>query len=320
MRQKNGEHLSQTSPLRDSPHHAVRGGSSPGRYGFTLALAMIAGLTGCSSPSRPEKKARTYEPADVVLIPAGTFRMGDPFDEGDPDERPVHTVHIDAFYMDQYEVTNSQYTFFCDATGKSYPPELFVISGYFEDYPDHPVVNVTWYDAVRYCNWRSLQEGLEPVYDETSWEADFTKDGYRLPTEAEWEYAARGGEGKRYPWGDEDPSSRANYWYYVGPLIARMPDIHGGRGPLPVGSFPANGYGLYDMAGNVWEWCNDWYDEGYYSVSPSDNPGGPSGGSLRVRRGGSWINDAIHIRCANRGAQAPATKGNGVGFRCVRRP
>ncbi|MFH1006688.1 MAG: SUMF1/EgtB/PvdO family nonheme iron enzyme [Candidatus Latescibacterota bacterium] len=240
-------------------------------------------------------------------IPAGFFQMGDAFNEGDGDERPVHTVYVDAFYMDVYEVTNAQYCVFLNDQGNQTEggdPWLDIGSSYClitqsgdqfvpeSGYEDHPVSEVTWYGARAYAEWT----------------------GGRLPTEAEWEYAARGGlEGKRYPWGDTMGHDDANYYGT------------GGRDQWnrtsPTGSFSPNGYGLYDMAGNVWEWCNDWYDGGYYSNSPGSNPTGANTGTYRVLRGGSWFVNALHLRCAYRSSfyySDPLFSVLSIGFRCVR--
>lgn len=260
----------------------------------------------------------------MVLIPGGWFQMGDPFNEGDSDERPVHTVVVDAFYMDLYEVTHAQY--------KRFDPHYSST----HNVPTHPVEGVSWYDAVRYCNWRSRREGLHPCYDEATWVWDFSQNGYRLPTEVEWEYAARGGmAAKRYPWGDKISHDKANY------------HGTGGKdqwnGTSPVGSFPPNGFGLYDMAGNVWEWCTTWYDVRYYSrkqewrqeaptagiytlgtrfssdtSSEKRHREGPTTGIYRVKRGGAWNSDPYALRCAFRTWHDP-TDGSGMGFRCVRR-
>jgi formylglycine-generating enzyme required for sulfatase activity len=228
--------------------------------------------------------------ARMRLIPAGEFQMGDPFGEGDSDERPVHTVYLDAFYIDVYEVTNAMYKKFMDETGHSAP-------GYWNDarfnQPNQPVVGVTWYDAAAYCQWA----------------------GKRLPTEAEWEKAARGGlVGKRYPWGDSIDNSKANYNNKVGQTT-------------PVGAYPPNGYGLYDMAGNVWEWCLDKYKPGFYAKSPKKNPAAGQIGGLvknfrriktsRVLRGGSWYNYPSLMRVANRSMFYPDGGYNNNGFRCV---
>ena len=198
--------------------------------------------------------------------------------DGDDDEKPVHTVYLDAYYIDKYEVTNKQYREFVEATRHREP----VYWG--ED--DYPVVYVRREDAVAYATWA----------------------GKRLPTEAEWEKAARGDlVGKKYPWGDSTDSTKANYGENVG-------------GTTAAGTYPPNNYGLYDMAGNVWEWVSDWYDDGYYANSPSKNPQGPSTASYGVRRGGDWGRDAGNLRCANRYYGSPDITYNDLGFRCAKSP
>ena len=215
----------------------------------------------------------------MVLIPAGEFQMGDHFNEGHGNELPVHTVYLDAFYMDIYEVTNAQYGKFMNATGHSAPRYWNNSS---DNAPEQPVVGVSWHDAVAYAEWA----------------------GKRLPTEAEWEKAARGGLiGKRYPWGDEAPDAGGVY--------------RACYGNDPVGSFAGNGYGLYDMAGSVYEWCADWYDGNYYSDSPNDNPLGPGSGTYRVLRGGSWYIYTNTLRVAYRPYGDPAYTLSSYGFRCV---
>jgi len=214
----------------------------------------------------------------MALILAGEFQMGS--NDGDSDEKPVHTVYLDAFYIDKYEVTNAQYKKFIDAT--EYKAPYYWNDSRFNA-PNNPVVGVTWYDAKAYADWA----------------------GKRLPTEAEWEKSARGGlVGKKYPWGDNVTHDNANYY-------------DGGNGISPVGSFKSNGYGLYDMAGNVWEWCADWYDRNYYANSPISNPAGPSSGLHRVLRGGSWGNDNDNLRVAYRYNNDPARLSSNIGFRCA---
>ena len=260
-------------------------------------------------------------PEGMVLIPAGSFLMGSEDEEAQADEQPVHTVHLDAFYMDTHEVTNAEYKVFVDANpqwqkdniedrffedrfpDETYDDYLGLWTG--TDYPageaDHPVRNVGWYAAMAYAAWA----------------------GKRLPTEAEWEYAARGGlAGKAYPWGDDWPTpAHANYTRYVGDSTT------------PVGQYPANGYGLYDMAGNAWEWCLDAYDADFYAESEnSRNPiaGGETVQELRdnftsiptdpgrVLRGGSQASASRNLRVADRNSGSPTFIGSAIGFRCVR--
>ncbi|HNX91912.1 MAG TPA: formylglycine-generating enzyme family protein [Syntrophomonas sp.] len=232
----------------------------------------------------------------MVWIPAGTFEMGSNL--GADNEKPIHYVTLNGYWMDAYEVTNGQYRQFCDATSRPYP--VNPTDNYFLGRPDYPTVNVTWTDAAAYAAWA----------------------GMSLPTEAEWEYAARGGLiGNQYPWGDTYPTDQCNYSNYSGPLTAQMANFSSSRGPLPVGSYAPNGYGLYDMAGNVMEWCADWYGSTYYSTSPAQNPVGPSTGGLRVLRGGSWLFSAFSMRVADRSyGGAPGNRDSYIGFRCVLRP
>ncbi|MCI0691139.1 SUMF1/EgtB/PvdO family nonheme iron enzyme [candidate division KSB1 bacterium] len=236
-------------------------------------------------------------PTDMVLIPAGSFMMGsDDMGSDDYDsEKPVHQVYIDDFYMDKYEVTVAQYQKFLNANPKQSKPDHW--DEQLQN-SNRPVVYVSWNDAVTYCEWLSKQRGKR----------------VRLPTEAEWEYAARGGlSGKKYPWGDEISQSLANY---NNPWNAEWSQ-GAGKYLREVGSYAKNGYGLYDMAGNVWEWCEDWYDENYYKNSPSRNPKGPTSGKSRVLRGGSWYNYPQYVRCAFRGDFGPTDRDVNVGFRCA---
>ena len=222
--------------------------------------------------------------AEMALIPAGEFQMGDSFNEGGGNERPVHTVYLDSFYIDKYEVTNALYKKFMEATGHR-TPRYWTNPSYNQ--PDQPVVGVSWDDAVAYARWT----------------------GKRLPTEAEWERAARGGlVGKRYPWGNDISHNDANFSGTSG--------IDIWNAPAPVGKFPPNGYGLYDMAGNVWEWVADRYLGNYYSIGPQKNPKGPDTGSWRVLRGGSWNYDTYFLRCAFRRSLEPTSTLSLNGFRC----
>ena len=298
----------------------------------------------------------------MVLIPAGEFTMGNTFDpdEGWSGELPVHTVYVSAFYMDKYEVTNEQYAaglnwarsqgnlitvtngvVYKYSSGTSYPycytnsadsDSCIVWNGSTfsveSGRSNQPVVDVSWYGSAAYANWRSVRDGRQPCYNLSTWSCDFTRNGYRLPTEAEWEKAARGGTpGHRFPWSDTDTiqHSRANYYsdsdysYDTSPTRGHHPTFNTGAYPYtsPVGYFAPNGYGLYDMAGNVWEWCNDWWDSGYYSGSPRDNPRGPQSGSWRVLRGGCWGLLAGCCRSAGRRDLRPDSSWSLVGFRCA---
>ena len=244
---------------------------------------------------------------NMVLIPTGEFQMGSNDDEAFGDEQPVHTVFLDAFYMDKYPVTNAQYKAFVDANpqwSKHDIPKKYHDVDYLKHWrsnsfprgeADYPIVNVSWYAAMAYAQWQ----------------------GKRLPTEAEWEKAARGGvNGKKYPWGDFADPTKANYDWNVGETT-------------PVGKYPPNGCDLYDMCGNVWEWCLDAYNTDFYMKSPSQNP--ISGAntvewilsnfidaeSNRVLRGGSWRIPASLVRTANRNAESPSFSLNVIGFRCV---
>jgi formylglycine-generating enzyme required for sulfatase activity len=228
--------------------------------------------------------------AVVVRIRAGAFSMGS--DSGEMNERPVHTVYLDEYCIDKYEVTNRQYKRFCDATSRAYPldPGFSSMPQYFTGYPDYPVVNVTWDDALAYANWT----------------------GRSLPSEAEWEKAARGPDAREFPWGSAEPdSTRCN--------ISSNND--GYDNTAPVGTYPAGAspYGCMDMAGNVWEWCNDWFFAGYYAVSPDSNPQGFLVGSDRVFRGGCWLNSSWCVRCAYRAYYEPPFYYYHLGIRCSAR-
>ena len=280
-------------------------------------------------------------PAGMVFVPGGTFQMGDHHD-GMPWCVPVHGVRLDGFYMGRYEVTNQQYadalnwafaqaliddpttsagivvdgvtgTEYCDTTAHDIHAGI-VFNGETQMFEaasgraDHPVTRVSWFGAAIYMNWLSMQEGRTPCYDPATWAWNGRADGYRLPTEAEWEYAARGGQDDpyvRFPCGDAIEGSMANFSGSGDPFDLHMP----GTTPVgyyngaqsPAGADMANGFGLYDMAGNVWEWCFDWYDDYEPCVGVCINPHGPDHGAGRTSRGGSWGHESWYLRTALRG-------------------
>ena len=206
-------------------------------------------------------------------------------DDGHDEERPVHRVRISAFGLGVTQITNAQYDHFCTATKR--PPTLFRRQTMF-DRIDQPVVAPSWFDAVAYCEWLTTVAGRR----------------FRLPTEAEWEWAARGHlEGCFYPWGDEPVTERKDYH-------SRWHD-----GPEPVATSAPNGFGLFDMCENVHEWCSDWYDPEYYSVSPFHDPAGQTQGTRRASRGGSWRHQIKISRCAARSSIPPEFKYADYGFR-----
>ena len=289
--------------------------------GLMLVCLFTPAMSGCNRVAMdlPVVDNLPSPPEGMVLIPAGQFQMGSTDEDAEADEQPVHTVYVDAFYMDIYEVTNAQYKAFVDANPpwqkdkiKDRIDERVHWGGYLgswdgNNYPsgkaNHPVVGVNWYAAVAYAQWV----------------------GKRLPTEAEWEYAARGGlAGKKYPRGDTITHADANYGLDIG-------------GTSAVGQYAANGYGLYDMAGNVWEWCLDKYDPDFYTFyTDSHNSRNPISGAVtievlldnfasvrtlnspRVVRGGCWGHRAAYLRVAGRQGSSTASFAGNYGFRCVR--
>jgi formylglycine-generating enzyme len=291
--------------------------------------------------------AATNTTAGMVLIPAGSFTMGNSlfYDiaTNDPDITDANptNVYVSAFYMDTNLVSYGQWTnVYAYGTGHGYK---FRYPGAGKNYAaNQPVQEVDWFDCVKWCNARSQQAGLTPVYytdagfaqvftngdDGTTVYQNLANNGYRLPTEAEWEKAARGGlSGQRFPWGNSISESQANYYgdttiysYDLGPNGYNAIGSVGGTSPAtsPVGSFAPNGYGLYDMAGNVFEWCWDWYQTPYGQPS-NTNPTGPVGPlSYRVLRGGNWGSYAYFARCALRNFDSPNDAFSVSGFRCVR--
>jgi formylglycine-generating enzyme required for sulfatase activity len=293
------------------PLQGVPGGTSPGETSTTATPADVTSVI------------KGDDGAEMLLVPAGEFGMGSTAAEVDrackqgggigcenqsKKELPRHRVDLDAFYLDRYEVTNALFERFVTATGHrttaeregfAYAlrgPQWNKVSGASwrapsgpgsAAVPDHPVVQVSWDDASAYCRWA----------------------GKRLPTEAEWEKAARSTDGRMYPWGEQWDRGRAN--------VSESP----GQGKTaPVGSYP-NGvspYGVHDMAGNVWEWVADWYDANYYQRSPTRNPQGPASGSDRVLRGGGWFGTPFSLRAAFRFFNRPGDRRDWIGFRCAK--
>lgn len=303
---------------------------APSRSGSAPAAAASDALAGPDEVQQP------------VALPGGEFAMGDPFDEGyaDDGETPVHTVRISAFAVDPTTVTNAEFAVFADATGHATDAERFGSSAVFhlavdapgnailgraagapwwlnvrgadwrhpdgpgsgiDDRLDHPVVHVSYDDALAYCRWA----------------------GKRLLTEAEWEYAARAGHpGRRFVWGDEltpDGVHRCNIWQGTFPTDNTLDD--GYLSTAPARSFEPNDFGLWNLAGNVWEWCSDWFSPYYYKRSPVEDPTGPRYGQSRVMRGGSYLcHDSYchRYRVAARSSNTPDSSSGNLSFRCAR--
>jgi formylglycine-generating enzyme required for sulfatase activity len=237
---------------------------------------------------------------EMVLIPAGSFRMGNHGTK--EDENFVHMVTVGSFLMDRYEVTQAEFD-------KYQLPNPSHFKG-----PTLPVEQVTWAQAAVYCNARSRAEGLTPCYNEDTAECNFDADGYRLPTEAEWEYACRAGTDSDYGFGG-DARKLSDYAWFAD---------NSGKKTHPVGEKKPNAWGLFDMHGNVAEWCNDIYDKDYYRNSPAENPHGPADGKEYVLRGGAWKSAADALRSSSRLAESPGFSDaclarDAIGFRCVRK-
>ena len=235
----------------------------------------------------------------MVQLPGSSFEMGSA--KGESRELPVHTVEISPFLMGATEITQYQYK---ALTG------INPSNSYGDD--NLSVDTVSWVDAGKYCNLLSDRAGLERCYDETTWKCDFSKNGFRLPTEAEWEYACRAGTKTAYNFGNS-PSNLGESAWFGNIEIGNCDNI-----PHPVGSKKPNRWGLFDMHGSNWEWCNDWYDDNYYKSSPRQNPKGPQTGYMRVMRGGSWINNPEFLTSARRECYVPSLNYLDIGFRVVR--
>jgi formylglycine-generating enzyme required for sulfatase activity len=282
---------------------------------------------GCPLPD-----AQPIVPSDMVLLRGGNSTMGDPYNEGSSDEKPTHSVTLSDFYIGKYEVTFDEFDAFCSATGREKPGDRDWGRG------RRPVINVDWYDAVEYCNWRSQKESLSTVYtidktrqdpnnqnnsDTKKWivTMNLAAKGYRLPTEAEWEYAAREG-GKKVRFGNgRDIINPSEINFDASASYKKDFSIVGEyrQKTVSVDDLSANSLGLKHMSGNVWEWCADWYGDTYYAVSEgARNPTGPSSGQYRVLRGGSWYYLPVNCRAADRYRASPDHRHDGIGFRVVR--
>lgn len=298
---------------------------------IALMIVVTFSLAGCSkrasainTDSPVPKAAPVSPPQGMVYIPAGSFQMGT--EDGLPYEGPVHEVSVEAFWMDAHEVTNAEFARFVEATGHRTDSEKWGWSAVFDQksgqwkrvdgadwrHPEgvssnirkrmnYPVVHVSWNDAATYAHWA----------------------GKRLPTEAEWEWAARGGmTGKTYAWGEEiNPGGKfmANYWQGKWPVGDTAAD--GFKGLSPVETFPPNGYKLFDMTGNAWEWTADWFSYESYESDETENPRGPAEGRERVMRGGSFLCNehfCSGYRVAARNKNTPDSAAINLGFRCVR--
>ncbi|GAB4488088.1 MAG: formylglycine-generating enzyme family protein [Saprospiraceae bacterium] len=270
---------------------------------------------------------------DMIVVKGGSFFLGDT--AGDADEKPVHRVYIDDFFIAKTETTLAQFKTFVESKGYRTDAELGEGSYLWDslgwhkregvcwkhsetgnlrspEQGNYPVLHVSWNDAAHFCNWLSERAGFQKVYDfqEDSLKIDLTANGYRLPTEAEWEYAAAGGK----------PVKKGKY-AGAGPLASlAWYSGNAARHPHAVGLKNPNALGIHDLSGNVWEWCHDWYDKGYYAKSrEAKNPSGSVSGETRVLRGGAWNNSGKHLRIANRSNRYPDFRDGSVGFRVARR-
>jgi formylglycine-generating enzyme required for sulfatase activity len=274
--------------------------------GLVLLGACASVPTAAPTPGPGTTRVRTTDGAEMVLVPPGEFLMGS--SDTDPkarlDEKPQHTLYLDGFWIDRTELTNTQFVGFLNALGahagtcggrdcaetqvEDRHSHILRQDGRYMVEPgfeDHPATEVSWFGAQAYCRWA----------------------GARLPTEAEWEKAARGVDGRSYPWGGSLPTcDKAQYG-----------DCGGVTAPVDSRLAGASPYGALDMAGNVWEWVGDWYDPGYYGSSPARNPQGPDVGVRKVFRGGSWGYPAAFLRASDRARNRPTYAGFNVGFRCA---
>ena len=268
----------------------------------SLSVLLMAGCKKSSAPAANRSVSVKMKTGEMVLVPAGYFMMGS--NNGQEDEKPVHKVWLGSFLIDKYEVTQEQFS-------KLMKKNRSHFKG-----PTNPVEMITWADAALYTNARSRAEGLEPCYDETTGACNFSANGYRLPTEAEWEYTCRAGTTSNFHFGDSDTKLERYAWF----------SNNSAEKTHPVGQKKPNAWGIFDICGNVMEWCNDVYRKEYYTQSPEQNPKGPVENirSQFVLRGGSWKYSADTCRCAYRDSEFPGQIDgcllrDDVGFRCVRK-
>ncbi|OHB68605.1 MAG: hypothetical protein A2Y77_00565, partial [Planctomycetes bacterium RBG_13_62_9] len=244
---------------------------------LVMVMLIVCGCPRQEGPATSSAQVVTTKSGiEMIVIPGGSFVRGT--DKGSPDEAPAHKVSISPFWMDRYEVVQEEF--------KKYQiPDPSHFKG-----PRQPLEQMNWTDAASYCNDRSLAEGLEPCYDDKTWECNFAASGYRLPTEAEWEYACRAGTSTEYSFGDGAGQLKTHAWHAD----------NSSKTTHPVGQKKPNAWGLYDMHGNAAEWCNDRYSKSYYKDSPDKDPRGPAQGQERVLRGGAWNSSAASCRSAYR--------------------
>jgi len=277
---------------------------------WILCLAAGWSLTGCgkvvnneAAQTQPPLAAQTHGSIEMVALPGGWFEMGS--NEADEPDQKLHRVFVSAFAMDKFPVTQADYE---KITGKN-PSHSKA--------PRNPVEQIRWGDAALFCNARSRADGLQPAYNTNTWECRFEATGYRLPTEAEYEYALRAGTTTPFAFGNSLEDLKRHAWFKE----------NSRQGPHPVGEKPGNSWGLCDLVGNVWEWCHDYYQADYYAHSPQRDPTGPATGQFRVLRGGCWNSKPDQCQTAYRYYETAAfsdacfakdLRGQ-IGFRCVKR-